>query len=159
MSFGRFRRGGAGTLANRAFAGRRSGNPYSTRVPGLPGWRSPFYAGWSGGAKGGASSVAGAGENALRALSVCSGWRLRAERLQCPAAMAGRRPTSFGRFRRGGAGTRANWAFADRYPGNPYSTRVPGLPGRRSPFYAGWRGLKKERKLRFVKDYFAKTPS
>ena len=47
-SLGHFRQIGAGTRVNRAFAGMCSGNPYSARVPGLPGWISPFYRGWSG---------------------------------------------------------------------------------------------------------------
>ena len=67
-------------------------------------------------------------------------------------------PSSLGHFRLGVSKTLANRAFAGKCFGNPYPTRVPSLPGWRSPFYVGWSGLKKESKLRFVKDYFAKTP-
>ena len=62
-----------------------------------------------------------------------------AERQRSPVAAAGRKPASFGHFRPGSAGTRANRAFAGRHPGSPYSTRVSGLTAGRSPFYAGWR--------------------
>ena len=62
-----------------------------------------------------------------------------AKRRRSPVAAAGREPASFGRFRPGSAGARANRAFAGRHPGSPYSTRVSGLPVGRSPFYAGWR--------------------
>ena len=62
-----------------------------------------------------------------------------AERRRQPVAAAGRKPAPFGRFRPCSAGTRVNRAFASRHPGNPYSTRVSGLPVGRSPFYAGWR--------------------
>ena len=65
--------------------------------------------------------------------------RTAAERRRSPVAATGRKPASFGRFRPGSAGTRVNRAFAGRHPGNPYSTRVSGLPVGRSPFYAGWR--------------------
>ena len=53
----------------------------------------------------------------------------RALKLAVTSRTTGRKPASYGRFKRSNAETRVNRAFAGRCSGNPYSTRVPGLAG------------------------------
>ena len=77
------------------------------------------------------------------------GLNVRSDRPQRPAASprllgisdwATLKPASLGHFRRGGAGTRVNRAFAGRQAGNPRKYWAGGQGGRKRPFHAGWSG-------------------